>query len=242
MKNPKGRPPAGSLARRDDLLEVLQSLAHKLSQPLTALRGTVEVGLMGEMDVKEYRRILEVSLQETQRMAEILEALRDIVEMERAGIQVRPVAWREIIEKALEEAASADKADRLRLISEATGEVWVTASPQRLSLATTRLIGGAVRAAREGHRVRSVLSVVEEIASLTVCDEWAPAAEEGANSTTTPGDSAKPLLGELEKWILSRAIECQGGRLSVRQISQTSRNYQMDLPAASPPVARTGRP
>lgn len=239
MKNPNGRPPAGALARRDDLLELLGFLAHKLSQPLTSLRGTVELALMGEIDVKEYRRILEISLQETQRVAEILEALRDIVEMESAGIQVQPVAWREIIEKALEEAkpTSTDKANGLRLVSEATGEVWVMASPQRLTLATARLIGGAVRATRDGHAVRIVLSVVNETSSLKVFEESAPAGGQDANSSGTPGASAKPVLGELEKWILNRAVEGLGGRLTVRQTSQSSRCYQLDLPLASPPPA-----
>jgi len=243
MKNNKGLPrPGGWAGRKDDFLELLGSIAHKLSQPLTSLRGTVEVGLMGEMDVQEYRRILEISLQETQRVAETLEALRDIVEMERAGVQAQPLAWTAVIEEALQHTAQADQVDRPRLVSEARGEVWVKASPQRLTLATTRLIAGAVRANRDGHAVRIILSVAKETASLKVLEQCAPAAEQGVHRPGTPGATAKPVLGELEKWILSRAVECLGGRLSVEQSSQTSRCYQLELPLASPRVARSGRP
>jgi len=221
---------------------MLGSLAHKLSQPLTSLQGTVEVALMDEMDVKEYRRILEISLQETLRVAETLEALRDIVEMERAGIQVQPISWTAVIEKALEEAVHTDQLDRPPLVSEAGREVWVKASPQRLTLATTRLIGRAVRADRDGHAVRIILSVDKEKASLKVFEECPPADDQDANGPGTPGASAKPALGELEKWILNRAVKGLGGRFTIRQSSQTSRCYQLDLPLASPRSARIGRP
>jgi len=221
---------------------MLGSLAHKLSQPLTSLQGTVEVALMGEMDVKEYRRILEISLQEALRVAETLEALRDIVEMERAGIQVQPISWTAVIEKALEEAVHTDQLDRPPLVSEAGREVWVKASPQRLTLATTRLIGRAVRANRDGHAVRIILSVDKEKASLKAFEESPPAGDQDANGPGTAGASAKPVLGELEKWILNRAVEGLGGRFTIRQSSQTSRCYQLDLPLASPRNARIGRP
>ena len=69
------RRPGARARRRDDFLEMLGSLAHKLSQPLTSLQGTVEVALMGEMDVKEYRRILEISFEETKRVEETAEVL-----------------------------------------------------------------------------------------------------------------------------------------------------------------------
>lgn len=236
------RRPGARARRRDDFLEMLESLAHKLSQPLTSLQGTVEVALMGEMDVKEYRRILEISLQETQRVAEILEALRDIVEMERAGIQVQPISWTAVIEKALEEAVHTGQLDRPPLVSEAGREVWVKASRQRLTLATTRLIGRVVRANRDGHAVRIIVSVDKETASLKVFEECPPAGDRDANGPGTPGSLAQPVLGELEKWILNCAVEGFGGRFTIGKSSQTSRCYQLDLPLASPRVARIGRP
>ncbi|HET9178380.1 MAG TPA: histidine kinase dimerization/phospho-acceptor domain-containing protein [Terriglobia bacterium] len=243
MKNFNRLPRPGAWTRRkDDFLEVLGALAHKLSQPLTSLQGTAEVALMGEMDVKECRRILEISLQETQRMAETLETLRDIVEMERAGIQIQPISWTAVIEEALEAASYAETVDRPRLVNEVGGEVWVNTSPQRLTLATGRLIGGAVRANRDGRAVRIVLSAVKETASLKVFEECTPVGDQGVNGPGTPGASAKPVLDKLERWVLNRSVECQGGRLSVTQISQTSRCYRIDLSLAPPAVPRTGRP
>jgi signal transduction histidine kinase len=240
MKNLTGLPLASALGSRgDDFLEILGTLAHKLSQPLTSLHGTVEVALMGELDVAECRRILEISLQETRRMAETLEALRDVLEVERAGGQVQPVSWTRIIQKALEDAASGANDIQPHLVNDVKGEVWVKANPQHLHLATARLIGGAVRAARRRNAVRIILSVDAEMASLAVYEEGTPTDAQDANGLQPPITSETHALGEVDRWIVSRAIERQGGRLNVSQTSETCLCYQLNLPPATPEVART---
>ena len=243
MKNPTGLPVGSALGTcGDDFLEILGTLAHNLSQPLTSLQGTIEIALMDQLDVAECRLLLENSLQETRRMAETLDALRDVLEMERVGGETQPVSWTQIIEKILEEGASSNKADCPQLISNVKGEVWVRANPQHLNLATTRLIGGAARGARRRRRVRMVLSVSAEEASLAVFEDGTPLDTEGVSGLETPSPSGKPALGELDKWIVSRAIERQGGRLNVSQTSEACFCYQLNLPLATPEVARTVGP
>ncbi|HXH49586.1 MAG TPA: HAMP domain-containing sensor histidine kinase [Terriglobia bacterium] len=243
MKNPTGLPPASaSRTCGDDFLEILGSLAHKLSQPLTSLHGTVEVALMGELDVTECRRILEISLQETQRMAEALEALRYVLEMERVGGDIQPVSWTRIIEKILGDVGSVDKNNQPHLVNQAKGEVWVKANPQHLNLATARLLGRAVRVARRGNVVRIILSVDTEKASLAVFEEGVPQDAEDANGLEPPKTSENHVLGELDRWIINRAIERQGGRLNVNKTSETCLCYQLTLPLAAPEIARTVRP
>ncbi|TAM81674.1 MAG: hypothetical protein EPN47_13120 [Acidobacteria bacterium] len=234
MKNLTGLPQASTLETcSDDFLEVLGTLVHKLSQPLTSLQGTVEVALMGELDVAECRRILEISLQETQRMAKALSALRAVLEMEGAGSQTQPLSWTRTIENMLEEAASIDEDYCPRLVSAVQGEVWVKASPRLLQLATARLIGGAVRVARDRRAVRIILSVAAETASLTVCEDHVSSGSGGASGLETRSPSGKPVLEDIDRWVVSRAIECQGGRLNVSQTSE-SRFYQLNVPLATP--------
>jgi signal transduction histidine kinase len=243
MKNLTGLPLASGLGTYgNDFLEILGIMAHKLSQPLTSLHGTVEVALMGELDVAECRHILEVSLQETQRMAENLEALRDALEVERVGAELQPVSWTRIIVSILEDAASVDKDKRPHLVNRAKGEVWVKANPYHLNLATTRLIAGASRVVRRGNMVRIILSVDREGASLTVFEEAVPQNGEDANGVEPPITSEKHVLGEVDRWIVSRAMERQGGRLTVSQTSKTGLCSQLSLPLAAPEVARTVRP
>jgi len=220
-------------ADRDDFLEVLRMLAHRLSQPLTSLRGSVEVALMGELDEADCRRILELSLQESHRMAGILETLRAVLEMEGGGVQVQPVSWTRSIEKLLEQAALVDKDRCPRLVSEVE-DVWVKASPQHLDMVTARLIGGAIRAARSRREVRVSLSVRGETACLSVCEEDAPSeADDVAGRFPSAFTQESSVLGGPDKWIVRRAIERQNGWLKVSQVSETCRCYQLNLPLAT---------
>lgn len=227
----------------DDFLEVLRMLAHRMSQPLTTLRGSIEVALMGEMDKLECRQVLELSLQESHRMAEILGALRDVLEMQGAGEQPQPVSWTQCVEKLLEDAASVDKNCCPQLVSDMKKEVWVKASPQHLDTATARLIGGATRAARARREVRICLSACAGTACLSVCEEGAPTEGEAtANGFSANFVPEKPILGGLDKWVVRRAIERQGGWLEVSQVSETCRCYQLSLPLVTTELAGKVRP
>lgn len=225
-------------ADSDDFLEVLRMLAHRLSQPLTTLHGSIEVALMGEMDESECRQVLELSLQESHRMAEILDALRDVLEMEGAEQGVEPVSWTQCVEKFLEEASYAGTDLCPQLVCDMKENVWVKASPLHLDTATARLIGGASRAACAGREVRVCLSAHAATACLSVCEEGAPhETEAAASGFSTSCIPEKPLLGGLDKWVVRRAIERQGGRLRVSRISTTCRYYELRLPLAAAEMA-----
>lgn len=86
----------------DDFLEVLRALAHTLSQPLTSLQGSVEVALMGNSNESECCQILELVLQESRRMAEILEVLRELLEIEGSGEELQAVSWTQSLEGSLQ--------------------------------------------------------------------------------------------------------------------------------------------
>ncbi|HET7100377.1 MAG TPA: histidine kinase dimerization/phospho-acceptor domain-containing protein [Terriglobia bacterium] len=221
-------------ADSNDFLEALRMLAHQLSQPLTSLCGSVEVALMGELDESECRRVLELSLQESRRIGEILEALRDVLDMEGAGKHGQAVCWTWSVRKLLEDAASVDRDGCPRFVSEAKGDVWVEARPQHLDTATARLIGGAIRAARARREVRIGLSARAGTACLSVCEEGAPPdTEAAANRFSANFFFEKPVLGGLDKWVVRRAIERQGGKLRVSQVSETCRCYELHLPLAT---------
>lgn len=81
MKIRKYSPASLSDKRKGKFIEVLQSLTHQFSQPLTSLRGSIEVSLLNEEN-PERRRSLKYMLDETDRLAEVLESLREAIEWE----------------------------------------------------------------------------------------------------------------------------------------------------------------
>ncbi len=50
---------------------------HKLSQPVTALQGSLEVALLRRQTESEYKKSLEAALKQAQRLTKILEDLRE---------------------------------------------------------------------------------------------------------------------------------------------------------------------
>ncbi len=70
----------GSRAASERCRECLAALAHRLAQNATALRGTIELGLLGKCSQTEYRSVLEQSLQLADGMVQAIVALRDFAE------------------------------------------------------------------------------------------------------------------------------------------------------------------
>ncbi|MEJ2008479.1 MAG: HAMP domain-containing sensor histidine kinase [Acidobacteriota bacterium] len=224
---------------RGELVEVLRILAHKLSQPLTCLRGSVEVALMGELKEPECRRVLEQSLEESYRMAQTLETLRDVLEMEGPGEDIQPVPWKKIVGKLLEEAASAEENCPPQLICDAPDEVWVKASTQQLDTVTRRLLSRAIREASGKQTVRMMLSTYGETACLSICDEGLPSVAETMDKDGQACSQEETLEpDDLEWWMIRRAIGLQGGRLEVDCMSNIGHSYKLYLPLAFSGAAR----
>jgi signal transduction histidine kinase len=226
MTDQRSLPLAGTLeTTNEDFLELLRMLAHRLSQPLTSVRGSVEVALMGELDLAECRRVLELTLQESHRMANALETLREVLEMEGSSELAHPVSWTRRVEELLEQAAPGGRERGVQLVSDVKEDIWVKASPQRLDAATARLIAGAIRVARGNRLVRIRLSAGAQTACLSVCEE-----------VPSPDSLEPPVLGALDQWVVRRAVERQGGGLKICQNSETC-CYQLSLPLAMPEIA-----
>ena len=65
--------------------ECLGAMAHRLAQPMTALRGSIELGLMGKRSAADYRSVLEQSLQLADNLSQLIVSLRDLGESSAPG-------------------------------------------------------------------------------------------------------------------------------------------------------------
>jgi hypothetical protein len=65
--------------------ECLGSMTHRLVQPITALRGGIELGLMAQRSAADYRQLLEQSMQLTDDIAQLVVQLRDLGEARAPG-------------------------------------------------------------------------------------------------------------------------------------------------------------
>lgn len=220
---------------RDEFIEILRTLAHKLSQPLTCLRGSVEVALLGEIRESECRDVLEQSLEESHRMAETLELLRDVLETESADPEetIQTISWQQCLEESLREIAFLDHNCHLQISCEVMEEAWVNANGQALDSATRQLLGWVIKRCRGKKTARIVLSVEDQVACLSICESSV-----GCNTTLADEINAIHISAatleprDPEWWIIRRTIERQGGWVKISHLQGTSNRYLFYLPLA----------
>jgi hypothetical protein len=58
---------------------------HQATQPITVLQGTLELALLTASTTAEYRRVIERSLKELQRVTECFEHLRAFIQLQSAS-------------------------------------------------------------------------------------------------------------------------------------------------------------
>jgi len=67
-------------------LEATRAFLHQWSQTLTALRGTLELGLLADSDAQDYRRTIEQSLRQAETLFQLFKSYRAIAQ----GAENRP--------------------------------------------------------------------------------------------------------------------------------------------------------
>jgi signal transduction histidine kinase len=224
----------------NEFVEVLRGLTHALSQPLTSLRGSLEVALIGEMDENECRKVLKQSLEETNRVAEVLATLREALEAEDPGDNFQPASWNLLVTRALEAVEPAAREKGLRFVLEPVVEVYVNVNPPRVDAALSELFRQVTRRGVPDCAIRIRLSVQKRTASLSVYGEGlqrdAAAPEE---KTPTPAPATRAMeKTQLDWWILRRTIEGQGGWLEIEKIPPRGFCYRIYFPLASSETAR----
>ncbi len=115
-------------------------MAHRLAQSMTALRGGIELGLMGKRSVAEYRALLEKSLELADNMAQLIVSLRDLAESGAPGGPPQCVPLEAAAKDVLDELESLAQSRELCLQLKVEGTLKVNANPERLREALLSLL------------------------------------------------------------------------------------------------------
>ena len=129
----------------NDCRDCLAAMAHRLAQPMTALRGGIELGLMGKRSVADYRSLLEQSLQLADNMAQMIISLRDLGESGAPGGPPQYVCLEATATEVLAEMEGVAQSRELRLQLEVERAVKVRANPERLREALQSLLGWVIQ-------------------------------------------------------------------------------------------------
>lgn len=146
--------------------------SHELRTPLTILRGQLELALSRPRSAAEYQTVLESGLEETLRMARIVDSLAYLARGESASTAPHSerVSFAALAAEAAGSQSSRAAEKAVRLMFEAGGEAAVRGDPDALRRLTHNLVENAVSYTPPGGSI--TVSVSEDAAHcrLSVTD------------------------------------------------------------------------
>jgi len=161
---PMTRSPNGPISRSpgsDKCRECLGAMAHRLAQPMTALRGSIELALMGKRSAADYRSVLEQSLQLADNLSQLIVSLRDLGESSAPAGAARWVLLDATAAEVLAEMEGLAQSRDLHLQFHAEGKAEVCADPERLREALQSLLGWIIQNCAGGGVITMELSAPE---------------------------------------------------------------------------------
>jgi signal transduction histidine kinase len=210
-----------------DFIPTLDLLVHRLTQPITALRGLLEVSLMGELNAANCRQTLEEALDQAERASEVLDQMKEIVESAAASGGLRHVSWAETLGQAVISLQPLAAARQVSVVMELQETTLVRANPERLSLATRQCLAMAIECSPMGGSVRINLGPSGNELVLSVRTEGEnlefPLPADAGEEPDVPMDKLK--------WDgLRRLMRVQGGEARVKKLSSREACFEMRLP------------
>jgi signal transduction histidine kinase len=133
---------------------------------MTALRGGIELGLMGKRTVPDYRALLEQSLQLADCMVQMIVSLRDLGESCAPSGTPQRVRLEATATEVLAEIESLAQSQNLRLELEAEGATEICADPVRWREALQSLLVWIVQNSAGSGAIALKISAVDGVAQL----------------------------------------------------------------------------
>lgn len=200
--------------------ECFGALAHCLSQPLTALRGSLELALLAGGTTQEYRASLEESLRLADHLTYLIVSLRDFAEALAPSGALERVSLAALVTEAEEAFRDLAASRGLEITIESSGEVAVWGLPEQLRAAVFKLLEGAILHTPEKGVVRIALSKSASSGCLAVSN-LSPSVQAGESNTGRAAPNPGSLFAQAVKsnsldWAITQClVEAMGGAFEV---------------------------
>lgn len=242
----------GQLARTfDQMIERLQAsfsrqrrfvadASHELRTPLAVIEAEATLMLKRPREVEDYRRALELIVDEASRMKNLIEDLLTLARADSGELELRTglVALDDLVTGAVSRISRLANQKNQRLQLDIAEEIWLMADPEVLDRLLFNLLSNAVKYTQEGGLIRlSLRRTNPREAILEVADNGPGIAPEHLpflfdrfyrvdRARTRSGSSGLGL--PIAQW----AAQVHGGRIEVRSTPGEGATFSIFLPLA----------
>lgn len=236
----RGQFPPGREPSTPGSLEFTAAALHLLSQPLTALRGSLELALLTESSAEEYRRNLEESLALANHLAGLIRSLRRLIELETHPEVSKTVPLKALVEKAAQDLRGMAESRNVGLAIQADAACNVEAGPETMRQVALKAIHHAIDRSPAGKVVGISLASGDGRVFLAVSDQGERLSPEDLERFFKPfspgGAAARSSVEGLEWLTAKRAVETAGG--SVQAESGTDQGFCLRIILPEAPKAK----
>jgi heavy metal sensor kinase len=219
----------------DQMRRFTADVSHELRTPLTAIRSVGEVGLRGHRDDAAYRAIIGSMLEETDRLATLVDRLLTLsrAETRQGKPSTEHVQLVQLAEDVVNHLGVLAEEKRQSVLIEPDGSPEALADRVGLRQALINLVDNAIKFTPPGGRIRIRMSQTPAHAVLDVIDSGPGVAADARGRIFDRfyrGDGLDAAGTGLGLSIAKGAVEASGGQLTLADTGPDGSTFRLTIP------------
>jgi PAS domain S-box-containing protein len=224
--------------------EFVSIVSHELRTPLTSIRGSIQLvlGEPGSVPDQEHRGLLQIALNNCERLVRIINDILDISKIESGTVTLhkKPVHVAELVRQSIEVLSGAARHADVRIEARLPAALLpVMVDPDRIVQAIVNLLSNAVKFAPRGSTVTVAATGTDQFVTISVADQGEGIAPENLNRLfrkfqQVDSSSSRRKGGTgLGLAITKALVEQHGGRVYVDSELHQGTRFSLTLPVAA---------